>query len=132
MDEEKIMKQTPETEFAAASETPCAGGCGNCEGCPSQKPQSDDMTPVTVVDIHFRDGGKVYYFSPEKLTLKAGDKVIIDTSRGAEFGTVAAGNHEIPAREVVQPLRKVLRRATEKDLKTVEDNRKKEKEAFEI
>ena len=130
MDEDKILTQTPEEEMQE-NEHACGGNCCACSECPGAA-KSDDTTPVTVVDIHFRDGGKVYYFSPEKLTLKEGENVIIDTSRGPEFGTVAAGNHEIPAKDVVQPLRKVLRRATEKDVKTVEENRKKEKEAFAI
>ena len=63
-----------------------------------------------VVDIQFRPGQKVYYFSPDGKQYKAGDHVIIDTARGPEFGTVAAGNHSVRASRVVQPLRKVLRK----------------------
>ena len=85
---------------------------------------------VEVVDIQFRPGQKVYFFDPDGMELAAGDGVIMDTARGAEFGTVAAPNHKIPQKDVVAPLRKVLRKATAQDLKTVTENRAKEKRAF--
>ena len=53
-------------------------------------------TQVEVVDIQFRPGQKVYFFDPDGMQFAAGDNVIIDTARGAEFGTVAGGNHTIP------------------------------------
>ena len=87
---------------------------------------------VQVVDIQFRPGQKVYFFDPAGLTLRAGDHVIIDTARGAEFGIVAGGNHRIPEKDVVTPLRSVLRLATEQDEKAVEANREKEQKAFEV
>ena len=87
---------------------------------------------VQVVDIQFRPGQKVYYFDPAGLTLHPGDHVIIDTARGAEFGIVAGGNHRIPEKDVVSPLRSVLRVATAQDEKTVEENRAKERKAFEV
>ena len=85
---------------------------------------------VEVVDIQFRPGQKVYFFDPDGMELQTGDGVIMDTARGAEFGTVAGPNHRIAAREVVAPLRKVLRKATAQDLKTVAENRAREKRAF--
>ena len=85
---------------------------------------------VEVVDIQFRPGQKVYFFDPDGMELQAGDGVIMDTARGAEFGTVAGGNHKIPGKDVVAPLRKILRKATAQDLKTVAENRAKEKRAF--
>ena len=87
---------------------------------------------VEVVDIQFRPGQKVYYFDPAGLTLKAGDHVIIDTARGAEFGFCTGGNHMISQQEVVPPLRSVLRIATAQDEKTVADNRERERKAYEI
>ena len=83
-----------------------------------------------VVDIQFRPGQKVYYFDPAGLTLQAGDHVIIDTARGPEFGYCTAGNHNIPMREVVAPLRPVLRRANEQDEKAAAANQETEKKAF--
>ena len=91
-----------------------------------------EPTMVTVVDIQFRSNNKVYYFDPGKLTIKAGDHVIIDTARGQEFGYCAGGNHQISSRDVVAPLRRVLRIATEKDEKINAENEQKEKNALEV
>ena len=85
-----------------------------------------------VVDIQFRAGQKVYYFDPAGHTCKQGDHVIIDTARGPEFGICAAGNHRIPTKDVVAPLRCVLRLATAEDERTVARNRAEEKRAFDI
>ena len=87
---------------------------------------------VEVVDIQFRPGQKVYYFDPAGLKLQTGDHVIIDTARGPEFGICAGGNHEIPTKDVVVPLRSVLRIADRQDEKIVEENRAREKKAFEV
>ena len=85
---------------------------------------------VEVVDIQFRPGQKVYFFDPAGLQLHTGEHVIIDTARGPEFGICAGGNHPIAQRDVVSPLRSVIRIATEQDEKTVADNREKERKAF--
>ena len=87
---------------------------------------------VEVVDIQFRPGQKIYFFDPAGLNLKAGDHVIIDTARGAEFGVCTGGNHHISEKDVVAPLRSVLRLADAKDEKTIAENRAKEKKAHEI
>ena len=85
-----------------------------------------------VVDIQFRQGQKVYYFDPAGHNVKTGDHVIIDTARGPEFGICAGGNHHIPMKDVVAPLRCVLRIATAEDEKIVARNRAEEKRAYEI
>ena len=87
---------------------------------------------VSVVDIQFRPGQKVYYFDPAGIACKAGDHVIIDTARGPEYGLCAAGNHTIPKKDVVAPLRPVLRIANEQDEKIAAENQAKEKRAFEV
>ena len=87
---------------------------------------------VEVVDIQFRPGQKVYYFSPDGRQYCAGDHVIIDTARGPEYGTCAAGNHAIRQSEVVSPLRCVLRKATAQDEKIAAENQAKEAHAFEV
>ena len=87
---------------------------------------------VEVVDIQFRPGQKIYYFDPAGAVFAQGDHVIIDTARGAEFGTVMGGNHKIPPKDVVAPLRCVLRRANAQDEKTIAENRAKEKKAYEV
>ena len=87
---------------------------------------------VEVVDIQFRPGQKVYFFDPAGAVFAPGDHVIMDTARGPEFGICAAGNHTISTKEVVAPLRKILRRATEQDEKVNAENRSRERRAFEI
>ena len=87
---------------------------------------------VEVVDIQFRPGQKIYYFDPDGKSYQTGDHVIIDTARGAEYGTCAGGNHRIAQKDVVAPLRKVLRRATAQDERLAADNRVKEKKAYDI
>ena len=89
-------------------------------------------TPVEVVDIQFRPGQKVYFFDPNGMSFVAGDHVIIDTARGAEFGYVTGGNHTIQQKDVVAPLRCVIRKATAQDEKIHEENRAKEARAYEI
>ncbi len=87
---------------------------------------------VWVVDIQFRPGQKIYFFDPAGKTYHAGDAVIIDTTRGPEYGTCVAGNHTISAKEVVAPLRAVLRKATAQDEKALAANRETEKKAFQV
>ena len=91
-----------------------------------------EQTFAQVVDIQFRPGQKVYYFDPAGILCKTGDHVIIDTARGPEFGICTAGNHKIPVSEVVAPLRPVLRIATAQDERIDAENKKKEKEAFDV
>ena len=87
---------------------------------------------VSVVDIQFRPGQKIYYFDPAGKEYATGDHLIIDTARGAEYGICTAGNHTISAKEVVAPLRPVLRKASQQDERTVENNRKTEEKAFAV
>ncbi len=87
---------------------------------------------VTVADIQFRSGSKVYFFDPGELTVKTGDHVIMDTARGHEFGYCTGGNHEVSSRDIVPPLRKILRIANAKDEQINNENMQKEKKAFEI
>ena len=85
-----------------------------------------------VIGVRFKNVGKVYYFDPDGNVLKKGDKVIVETARGVECGEIAMENRQIGNEELVQPLRKLIRVATEDDLKKVEENRKKEKSAFQV
>ena len=90
------------------------------------------QTDVEVVDIQFRSGQKIYFFDPDGQRFADGDHIIIDTARGEEFGICVGGNHKIPPKNVVAPLRKGLRRATPQDEKTIQENRAKDKRAFEV
>ena len=85
-----------------------------------------------VVGVRFRTAGKVYYFDPGKLKIQKGQHVIVETARGVEYGTVSTGIMEIENEKVPQPLKGVLRIATERDDKQEAENRVKEKEAFKI
>ncbi len=87
---------------------------------------------VEIVEVQFRPGQKIYYFDPAGLECHAGDHVIIDTARGPEYGICASDNRTVKSQQIVAPLRPVLRRATPQDLRTVEENRKKEQHAFAV
>ena len=85
-----------------------------------------------VVGIRFKEVGKIYYFDPIGEKLNKGDNVIVETVRGLECGEVAQGNKEVSDDEIVKPLKPIVRVATQEDLKVVERNKKKEKDAFDI
>lgn len=87
---------------------------------------------VQIVGVRFKSVGKIYYFDPGDLTLEVGASVIVETARGVEMGTVAIANRLVDESGVVQPLKKVVRAATKEDFKKIEDNEKKEAEAFVI
>lgn len=85
-----------------------------------------------VVGVRFKEVGKVYYFDPEESKLNVGDRVIVETARGIECGVVATANKTVNDDEIVHPLKKLIRVATEEDLKHLEENSIKEKKAFGI
>jgi cell fate regulator YaaT (PSP1 superfamily) len=85
-----------------------------------------------VIGIRFKDGGKVYYFAANKNVAKSTDYAVVETSRGVEFGKVACTNKMVDSTEVVPPLRPVIRIATENDIKTNNENKRKETEALKI
>lgn len=87
---------------------------------------------ITVVGIRFKKAGKIYYFNPGDLDIKKGDNAIVETIRGIEFGECVIGPKSIKEEDIVSPLKDVIRKATEEDLKKYEENKGKEKEAFDI
>lgn len=87
---------------------------------------------VKVIGVRFRTAGKIYFFSPGKLDICQGDHVIVETARGVEYGRVVSGPKDVKDEEVVQPLKPVIRLATDQDRRTVERNKEKEKEAFQV
>ena len=87
---------------------------------------------VKVVGVRFRTAGKIYFFDPGKFSIKKGDHVIVETARGIEFGTVVGDPKEVEDDKVIQPLKPVLRIATQKDIEQEAANKGKEKEAFKI
>ncbi len=85
-----------------------------------------------VISVKFKNRGKSYYFSPNGRSVKTGQPVIVETSKGLEIADCIRGNHEVEDNAVVQPLRPVVRLATRDDLRVAEINKQREKEAFEI
>ena len=85
-----------------------------------------------VIGVRFKEVGKVYYFDPDNTPLSTGDMVIVETARGIECGEVATPNKKIDDSTIVHPLKKLIRKATPEDLAHVEENRTKEKNAFDI
>ena len=85
---------------------------------------------IEIIGVRFKNGGKVYYFSPGSWKVKSGDLVITETARGTECGEVAIANKQIPKEQVTAPLKQILRVATREDRRTLEQNRKKEERAF--
>lgn len=85
-----------------------------------------------VVGVRFSDTGKVYYFDPKGFDIKNGQEIIVETANGLEFGKTSTGVKLVEDDEVVSPLKPVIRIATDEDRKKVEENKRKEKEAFEI
>ena len=69
-----------------------------------------------MVGINFREAGKIYYFAPGKHKLEVGQRVIVDTSRGVEIGTVKVANKNVPLTEIVPPLKNIIRPATKEDI----------------
>ena len=87
---------------------------------------------VKVIGVRFRTAGKVYFFDPLQFEIKRGDHVIVETARGIEFGTVVSDVREVEQDKVVQPLKPVIRIASQRDIEQEQANRIKEKEAFGI
>ncbi|MCR5552652.1 MAG: hypothetical protein K6F19_05980 [Oscillospiraceae bacterium] len=124
MEEFNETPQTPAPEETVPAET-----VGQ-SAAPEQPELPQPVERVQVCDVQFRSGGKIYFFDPNGLDLKNGEHVIIDTARGAEYGYCILGTHRIAKRELVQPLRKVIRIANAIDRRIKEDNERKEKEAY--
>ena len=85
-----------------------------------------------VIGVRFRTAGKVYFFAPGKFNIDTGDQVIVETARGVEIGSVVTGIREIDDGQILQPLKPVIRIATQEDKRKETKNREKEKEAFTI
>ncbi len=116
---------------------PCAENCphmaeGEEQPAQAQEDEEAKNAPVEVVGIRFRQSGKVYYFAPGDIKLNKGDGAIVETQRGQEYGTVAVANRTVTAREIVQPLRSVVRPATEEDTAHHLANLEQEDQAYNV
>ncbi len=85
-----------------------------------------------VIGVRFRTAGKIYFFDPLQFTIEKGDHVIVETARGIEYGTVVAAPREVEDDKIIQPLKPVIRIATERDDEQEAANKVKEKEAYQI
>lgn len=96
-------------------------------------PEPPVLVPtIEVIGVRFKSGGKIYYFDPDGMRFLCSDSVIVDTARGMEFGTVGLQNRMVTEREVVLPLRKVVRRATDEDIAKADENRRRAEEALDV
>ncbi len=86
----------------------------------------------SIIGVRFTEIGKIYYFDPGEFELQVNDKVIVETARGVEFGEVVLAPRQVEEKQIVKPLKKVIRKAEQKDFKKVESNKQKEKEAFSV
>ena len=85
-----------------------------------------------IIGVRFKNAGKTYFFSPGGQKLSPGDRVIVETARGIECGSIAIPNRLIDDGQIIAPLKGIIRRADEQDLQVVEENARKEKEAFKV
>ncbi len=85
-----------------------------------------------IIGVRFKRLGKIYFFDPKWLEVKKGESVVVETSQGEEIAEVVVPNRMVQDEKIVAPLKKVLRLASQRDLKHAEECRKKEKEAFDL
>ena len=94
--------------------------------------ETENGGTVEIVGVSFREAGKIYYFAPEGFKLNVGQKVIVETARGVEMGTVKVANKEMARSEIVSPLKPITRPATEADMEKDARNHQAEIDAGEI
>ena len=128
------MFETEDKRKETAEDAPVC--CASCAEVSTDAPAQEDAPaePATyeIVGIRFKTTGKIYYFDPKGLQLGENDHAIVETARGIEYGTVAIPNRIVTEKDVVLPLRPVIRTATADDDKIYEENKRKEKEAAKI
>ena len=90
---------------------------------------AESSAMVEIVGISFREAGKIYYFAPNSLKFNQGEKVVVETARGMEMGTVKVANKTVPESEIVPPLKSVTRKATKADIERDIKNRELEMDA---
>ena len=87
---------------------------------------------IKIVGVRFKNAGKIYYFDPVEFEVEKNMDVVVETARGLEYGTVVVGPKEIDEKELVSPLKPIIRLATEEDNKIYNENKEKAKETFEL
>ena len=122
---ELITEERLEAAAEAAEAADGFSGDAVCEG------EAESKTPVEIVGVRFKAAGKVYYFDPDGALYREDDTVIVETARGIEFGFVVTPNRTVMASDIVSPLKKILRMATDEDRAHYEENNRRE-EAFAV
>ena len=131
--EEEIFVAPAKEESSAKEGFSCPHSCEDCSACGEAASAPEEEQPkVTIVGVRFKESGKIYYFAPGDLNVKKGESVIVETSRGIECGKVAVPNRQINESSLTSPLKKLVRTASEQDLRKVEQLRKQEEQAKEI
>ena len=129
------QEELPQEQEQPYSPCPSCEACPDCSTCsePEEAPLPVDEGPqVIIVGVRFKEGGKIYYFDPGDYPLAKGDSVIVETSRGIECGQVAVANRPVRESSLTSPLKKLVRLATEQDLKKARSLREQEKLARRI
>lgn len=93
---------------------------------------AEEKTEYEIVGVRFKENGKTYFFDPNGFTVNSGEAVIVETARGLEYGVVFTPNKTVPAKDVVLPVRPVVRKATPEDKEKYNQNKEKEKIAEEV
>ncbi len=93
---------------------------------------AESDTEVEIIGIRFKEVGKVYYFSPKQIQFKQGEYAIVETARGVECGEVVQNNRMVPESSIVSPLKSVMHKATEAEINTLKENRRKEQEIMQV
>lgn len=96
------------------------------------KPTPVPSDDAEVIGVRFKEVGKIYYFDPDGIAFSLGQRVIVETIRGVECGEVAMANRKITNSQIVKPLKKVIRPASDADLQQLDENKQKEKQAFSV
>lgn len=121
-----------ESEIVATNDTVESVSDKSASSNDSENEWYDPNTPVEILGVRFKAGGKIYYFAPMGVKAQRGDNVIVETARGLEFGSVQIPNSTVKIKEVVMPLKNVVRVATPEDEKHHEENNAKVAEAMRV
>ena len=90
------------------------------------------ITLKEIIGVRFKRPGKIYFFDPQNLKIEKGQYVIVETTIGEEYAEVVIGNRAIPEEKIESELKPIIRIANHQDKKHYEENKQKEKQAFDI
>lgn len=126
-----VEEHAVEPDVSAIGATIEVEGTDAGEAAPQEEPAvpEEPVETIEVVGVRFRGTGKVYFFSPNGIAFEAGDHTIVETVRGVEYGDVTMANRMIPAKDIVQPLKPVIRKADANDIARFEINCRQEENA---